>query len=329
MQKKIRGIMKNFGWLLALAAIPFLASGVGSAQQQASKAPEPAWAFPVPSEQQPTAQDNGEPKHLPGSTMAYTMAQIEDLANPPDWFPNEHPPAPSVVTHAVGKGALACGSCHLMSGLGHPESANLAGLPAAYIDAQMEDFRSGARIDPARMNVIARAISVEDARAASEYFASLKPRFWEEVSEMATVPQTYVGKTRMRFVLPGGGTEPIGNRIIEVPKSTELAEDRDANSGFLVYVPIGSIKKGELLATTGGSGSTVGCDNCHGEGLKGGRFGEPGIAGRSPLYVARQLYGFKRFSRNGPGAQLMQPVVENLSDEDILDLAAYLASLAP
>lgn len=321
--------MKNFICVLGLAATLFLAIRVGSAQQQAGKALEPAWAFPVPSEQQPAAEDNGQPKHVPGSTRAYIKAQIEDLTNSTDWFPDEHPTAPTVVTHVGAKGALACGTCHLMSGLGHPESANLAGLPAAYIEAQMDDFRSGARIDPARMNVIARAISLEDSRAASEYFASVKSKPWEEVTETATVPQTYIARTRMRFVLPGGGPEPIGDRIIEVPKNTELAQLRDPNSGFLVYAPIGSIKKGEFLATTGGSGKTVGCDNCHGEGLTGGRFGEPGIAGRSPMYLARQLYGFKRFTRNGPDAQLMQPVVENLSDEDILDLAAYLASLNP
>jgi cytochrome c553 len=322
--------MKNFIWVLLLASMLFLTIGVGSAQQEAAnKEQQSNWAFPTPSKVQPPAEDNGAPRHVPGSTKAYTMAQIEDLSNPPDWFPNEHPPAPRVVAHGGGKDVLACGSCHLMSGLGHPESANLAGLPAAYIETQMEDFKSGARIDKARMNGIARAISDDDIRAASDYFASLKPKPWVKVIETATVPQTYVGRTRMRFPLPGGGTEPIGDRIIEVPQNPELADDRDPNSGFIAYAPVGSIKKGEFLVTAGGGGVTVGCANCHGENLTGGSFGEPPIAGRSPSYLARQLYGFKRFTRNGPGAQLMQPVVENLSDQDILDIAAYLASLNP
>ena len=320
--------MKNFIWLLALATMPFLAIGVGSAQQGTSKGPEPAWAFPVPSEHQPPAEENGGVRHVPGSEKAYTMAEIENLSNPPDWFPAEHPSAPSVVTHGAGKDVLGCGSCHLMSGLGHPESANLAGLPVAYFEAQMEDFKSGARTN-ARMTTIGKAISDEDIQAASKYFASLKPKPWVEVMEAATVPETYVGNTRMRFVLPGGGTQPIGNRIIEVPQKAELAMDRDPNSGFLAYVPIGSIQRGEVLATTGGSGKTIGCANCHGEGLMGGKYGEPPIAGRSPTYIARQLYEFKRFERNGPGAQLMRPVVENLSDQDILDITAYVSSLKP
>jgi len=233
------------------------------------------------------------------------------------------------VMHGAGKDVLACGSCHLMSGTGHPESAYLAGLPAAYIEIQMEDFKSGARIDKARMNGIAGPISEDDIRASAEYFASLKPKPWVKVTETETVPQTRVTRARMRLPLPGGDTEPIGNRIIEVPQNPELTEDREPNSGFIAYVPVGSVKKGEFLVTSGGGGVTVGCANCHGEKLTGGSFGEPPLAGRLPSYVARQLYGFKRFTRNAPGAQLMQPVVKDLSDKDILDIAAYLASLNP
>jgi cytochrome c553 len=32
---------------------------------------------------------------------------------------------------------MACGSCHLMSGQGHPESADIAGMPAEYLIRQM------------------------------------------------------------------------------------------------------------------------------------------------------------------------------------------------
>ena len=68
-----------------------------------------------------------------------------------------------------GKGAaLACGSCHLMSGHGHQESADLAGLSADYIVRTMGDFKSGTRVDPARMNAIAKAMSDEDIRQAAE-----------------------------------------------------------------------------------------------------------------------------------------------------------------
>ena len=54
--------------------------------------------------------------------------------NPPDWYPEEHPPMPQIVAHGGQRPAgRACAQCHLPSGDGHPESSSLAGLPAAYM----------------------------------------------------------------------------------------------------------------------------------------------------------------------------------------------------
>src|ERR1700719_4579201 len=132
-------------WVLLVALIPLLAAGALPPQQEpANPAKDLAWAFPVPDKNLPAVSDEAAPKHIPGSSQAFTSAQIDDLLNPPDWFPNEHPPAPKVIMHGQNP-VQACGSCHLMSGLGHPESANLAGLSAEYIEQQMEDFKTGAR----------------------------------------------------------------------------------------------------------------------------------------------------------------------------------------
>ena len=55
------------------------------------------------------AARNAGTEDLAGSTKKYTPQEIDDLLNPPDWFPDEHPPAPSIVQK--GRGAvLACGS---------------------------------------------------------------------------------------------------------------------------------------------------------------------------------------------------------------------------
>ena len=76
----------------------------------------------------------------------------------------------------------------------------------------------------------------------------------------------------MRFATPDSGTEPIGNRIIVLPDDPVRAELRDPKSGFIDYVPVGSIKKGEGLIT-GDAGKTIPCAICHGQNLKGlGRF---------------------------------------------------------
>jgi cytochrome c553 len=55
----------------------------------------------------------------------------------------------------------------------------------------------------------------------------------------------------------------------------------------------------------------------------------PGIAGRSPSYMMRQLYDMKRGTRRGLWAELMQPVIANLTVDDMRDIVAYLASITP
>lgn len=128
--------------------------------------------------------------------------------------------------------------------------------------------------------------------------------------------------------LKTGDKEPIGQRIIEVPEDLEQFEHRDPRSRFIAYVPIGSIQKGQALVASGGGGKTVQCGVCHGPDLKG--LGPiPGIAGRSPSYIVRQLYDFKHGARAGIGSALMKPTVEKLTVEDMVSLAAYAASLTP
>jgi cytochrome c553 len=265
--------------------------------------------------------------HVPGSTKSYTQDQIDDLANPPDWFPDEHAPMPQVVQHGAGGSVLGCASCHLASGLGHPESANLAGVSAAYIMRQLADFKSGARLGEA-MPEIAKDVSDEDARQASQWFANLKPKVWQPVVETDHVPKTFVNQHLMRMPLPGAGEEPIGNRIIELPQDPARAESRDPHSGFVAYVRAGSIAKGKELVTTGGSGKTIACSICHGPSLT-GLSEVPAIAGRSPIYLFRQLYYFKDGSRAGTMSALMKGVVARISQDDMVAIAAYVGSLPP
>lgn len=314
--------MRKIVWAVVVAGFPVLSVAVTSQQQPGR---DLTWAFPVINGALPPEEPG--PKGVPGSTKSYTPAQIDDLLNPPDWFPDQHAPAPAIVQKGHGA-ALACGSCHLMSGMGHPESADVAGFTADYMAQQMADFRSGARKDSARMNGIAKAVTDDESRQAGEWFAALKPQMWTKVTEANTVPKTIVAQGRMRFLEPAGGTEPIGNRIITVPQDAERARSRDPRSGFTAYVPVGSIAKGKALVETGGSGKTIACSICHGDSLK-GLGNVPRLAGLHPIYIGRQLSLFKDGSRNGIDAQLMKKAVAQLTDEDIVALAAYLGSLAP
>jgi cytochrome c553 len=310
---------------LVFAILPIFRVGAQSLQEW--KLPDIPWAFPVRDKVQPVIDVRSGLIHVPGSTKSYTQDQIDDLANPPDWFPDEHAPMPKVVQHGGAGAVLGCASCHLASGLGHPESANLAGVSAAYIMRQLADFKSGARLGEA-MPDIGKDLSDEDARQASEWFANLKPIVWQPVIETERVPKTFVNQHLMRMPLPGGGEEPIGNRIIELPQDPARAESRDAHSGFVAYVPVGSIAKGKELVTTGGSGKTIACSICHGPSLS-GLSEVPAIAGHSPIYLFRQLYYFKDGSRAGTMSALMKGVVARLDQDDMVAIAAYVGSLPP
>jgi len=288
----------------------------------------PEWAFNIPDKEQPSAVRPEGIVRAPGSAREYEWAKVAGNTNPPDWFPDEHPPAPASVAGGAGR-RFACGACHLMSGQGHPESADLAGMPAEYIIRQMAYYKAGTRKDEARMGPIAKAMSEEDVRQAAEYFAALKPRVWVKVIETATPPRTFIATAgRHRVLHPAGGTEPIGQRILQIPEDPYLTEIRDPHSGFIAYVPPGSIAKGEALVKGGEPGKTVPCAICHGDGLKG--MGEvPRLAGLQPVYVARQLFDMRHGRSAGKAAELMKPVVAGLSDDDIVAISSYLGSLPP
>jgi cytochrome c553 len=132
---------------------------------------------------------------------------------------------------------------------------------------------------------------------------------------------------RMSFALdPAGGTEPLGRRIIVVPRNLEDVESNDSHATFIAYVPPGGIAEGATLVKTGGDGLTVPCETCHGPGLR-GTDTVPCLAGRSPSYLVRQLYEFQQGLRAGPDSARMQPVVARLSVDEMIELAAYAASI--
>ena len=314
--------MRALVWILMLS---FSMSIVSPMAQAADK---PDWAFPTLDKVQPqVAPDDGKPKSAPGSSKAYTRAEIEDLYNPPDWYPDIHPAMPKIVANGVNPVVRACAACHLPIGTGHDESANLAGLPAAYMLRQIADYKSGARRGSGSMITIAQNISDEDNQAAADYFASLKPRPWIRVVETANVFKTYVGPGNKRLIHPDRVMEPIGNRIIEIPENEYRVLNRDPGVGFVAYVPLGSLAKGAALVA-GGDGKTVACTTCHGADLKG--VGEvPGIAGRTANYIVRQLFMTQSGERSGANAEQMKPVVAQLKVDDMMNIAAYVASLAP
>ena len=300
--------------------------------------PVPDWAFtmdPPATADLQRRPDDDVPRHVPNSNLALTRRHVLNHNDPADWHPDNHPAAPSIVMYGRKPQPAACAFCHLPNGQGAPENAPLAGLPVSYFIQQVHDFQAGTRKSAdMRMasyhgmaEVIAPKITEDELAAAAVYFASLKLRPYLKVVEVSMVPKTHsVGYTLLP--VPGGGTEPIGNRVIETPNDLARFELMDSEAGYTVYVPRGSIKRGEILAKTGGNGRTLACVSCHGADLKG--VGDiPPIAGRGPSNLVRQLYNIKVGARAAPDAELMQPVVKNLTDADIVALAAYISSRKP
>ena len=310
-----------------------LCSSVSGVQAQDQNNPF-AWAYPPRQSDDapaPTTFDD-TPHRMPGSEREYVFSDIGRYS-PADWHPESHPPMPPIV--AEGREPVqACAFCHLANGQGKPENAGLAGLPAVYIVQQMKDFAAGLRntSDPTLTtvaNMLPFSVNATEAEMleAANYFASVTPRKWITVVEAETVPGTYIASW-LYVAHEDGRTEPLGQRILEMPMDFERTEWRDDSSGFIAYVPPGSLARGEALARSGGDGRTLPCSSCHGDDLKG--LGPvPGIAGRSPSYLVRQIYDFRTGSRRGLWSPLMLGVVENLTTAEVIDLVAWVSSLDP
>jgi cytochrome c553 len=325
--------MKHAGWWLAgtLACSAHIAQGQTLVE-------ELAWAYAItPGPAAPAPPDDGTLHSLPGSDKRFTLDQIRNRMGPADWYPGDHPSMPSIV--AVGReaaGIWACSMCHYPNGKGRPENASVVGLPKEYFIQQMYDFKNGLRVsaEPRKPNTplmtgFAVAMTDEEIRAAAEYFGSMKWTPWIEVVETDTVPKTRIaGGMHLKLEGAEAGTEPLGKRIVESPIDAEQTElMRNPRSGFIAYVPPGSVKRGETLAKYGNEGVTA-CTVCHGADLNGLAI-VPGLRGRSPSYIARQLVDMKEGKRRGAWTPLMAPVVASLGADDILNLAAYLTSLEP
>jgi cytochrome c553 len=312
--------MKHVAFILLFALTPAIVAA----------ADKPEWAFPVTEKDQPPPHIEGyKVRPTPaGSTLSISRVKADDMYDIPNWYPDMYPPMPKIVQYGNKETQVrACGSCHLPTGTGHDESAYVAGLPATYFTRQMADWKSGDRKFGGTMVAMAKVITDAEIKDAADYFAALKPRPWIRVVEADTVPKSYVGPGNKRLLHPTGGSEPLGNRIIEVPENEEDVVYRDPRSGFVAYVPKGSIEKGEALATTGG-GKTVACGTCHGQNLQG--LGDvPGIAGRHPNYIVRQMWNMQNGDRVGNSAAPMRQAVEKLNNDDMLAIAAYVASRLP
>jgi len=327
------------GWCASLTLVGATVLGAQRAPAMAGAAAArvteaPAWAMPLGPAASPSA-DSMTPHRMPGSRMAYSKAYLRDWFQVADWYPESHPVMPSVVSHGRRPAVFACAYCHLANGAGRPENATLAGLPAKYIEQQVAAMRSGARSTPWHtpnkpqdmMRRVADSASAAEVREAARYFAKVPLRRPARVVEGVGIPRVKPGRG-VYFLVPGGGDEPLGARLVEVAGDEERHELHDPNVEYVTYVPPGSIARGKTLATQGIPGVVQSCTTCHGPRLRGIDLVPP-IAGRSPSYLLRQLLGFATGARATAAGQPMRAVAAALTLDDMISAVAYAGSLAP
>jgi cytochrome c553 len=297
----------------------------------------PNWAYtpPVPGAPPPPTAlpaDNNAVVRIPGTDRTFTRDQLRALKETMDWYPEDrHGTAPNIVR--VGKeGVRQCTLCHLPDGSGRPENAPVSSLHPVYFMQQMQDYRNGLRksADPRKANTntmigFTKATTAEEDRAAAEFFAAQPYPRRMKVVESKTAPKVRM-QGGMHMAIPaaeGGGMAPLhADEIVEVPDDNLRAEARDTRMGWTAYVPVGTLNKGKAVAARSQ------CATCHGPNLDG--LGPvPPLAGRSPSYTMRQLFDMKDGTRRGPWSELMKPIVDRMSMQDMMNVSAYAASLAP
>jgi cytochrome c553 len=343
--KKVLGIAVLLGSAVATVG------AIYAAENNAPADPNyPSWAYGIPPAPPPgtppaqPARDDGKMLTLPGTDLQFNFNKVRgrkdndtpDRVAPADWYPGDHPNMPKIVAEGdPSRGIIACSLCHYPNGKGRSENASPQGLPKEYIVRQLHNMKDDLRVSAERrkantqaMVSFAKAMTDEEIQQAAAYFSAMQWTPWIKVVEATMVPKT---RSQGGLMIPltgaNAGTEPIGNRIVEVPVNSEYTETyRNPRSPFIAYVPPGSIAKGQALVRTGGNGKTIACTTCHGEDLNG--IGSvPGIAARSPSYLARQLYDIQKGARHGDMADLMKQVVAKLTADDIINIGAYTASL--
>lgn len=81
---------------------------------------------------------------------------------------------PATLAKSGAPGRAACASCHGASGEGQASFPRLAGMDAAYLARQLEEFESGKRASVV-MTPVAKALAESERAGLARYYAQLPP----------------------------------------------------------------------------------------------------------------------------------------------------------
>ena len=223
------------------------------------------------------------PRHLEGSSATYSLVDVRDGGNVIDWFPGDHPPMPGIIARGPARDGQPDAWLRLVPPAereGAPGKRPAGRPPRLYVIRQIDDFRNGLRYtaDPRKPNTntmieLAKAMTDEEVKDGggvlrSDQVDAVDPRGRDEpgaedAHRRQSLPRDRRGQDRAdrRTDYRSAGGRGAG-RVV-----------RNPHSGFVAYVPVGSIEKGKDLVTTGGmkivdnkivQGKTTACGTCHG-----------------------------------------------------------------
>lgn len=193
-----------------------------------------------------------------------------------------------------GKGEVpACSSCHGQDGTGDDgmQTPRIAGQYAVFLRKQLEDFATDKRQDTTMfvMNTNAKGLSAQDRDDVATYLESLR------------------------------ATQKKGNEYA----GSDLKSLKEQG------VQVGETHKGKSLVEFGQGNRAKpvpACKACHEYNGRGAPPVYPQIGQQRYNYLVNQLKKWRDGSRaNDPMGQ-MQAVARNMSDEDIVNAAAYLTN---
>lgn len=120
---------------------------------------------------------------MPGRPAAQPQIEVAQHAGAQQCVACHNPHSPKIGSPATAKAGAApvgaqglsarCAGCHGADGLGVGIFPALAGKDADYLAKQLQDYKSGARVNP-MMNTIAKSLSEQDIADLAAHYASLK-----------------------------------------------------------------------------------------------------------------------------------------------------------
>ncbi len=224
------------------------------------------------------------------SWMASSSIAHEAIGNPEN--------GRTIFENGVGENVPACAGCHGLGGMGADDmgTPRLAYQVQKYIWKQLEDFATDKRMDNTmyQMNDIAKALTEEQRRDVAAYVHSLKTPF-------------------------------LGSDLDQLIKDGET---------------VGEGYKGQILVEHGAPERGIpACMSCHAyHGRSAGNI-FPAIGGQRYEYLKHELEAFRAghdtpsseddASRDNDPMAMMRNVATHLTDEDIVNVAAFLTVAKP